>query len=550
MAVKHIILDGKTSETKSSTLLELFQKEARLPYSENPIVAATVNGVLTPLQQEIKDGSEISPIRLFSPFGKRVYRKSLCMLLLYASQKLYNDKTLVIGHSLGDGFYFSYRDHFKADAAALEAKMREAIAKDEEIQLVTLSDEEAEEHVKRNKLTETEKLLETEGFSSYSFFSLSGVLAVDYEPMLPYVKTIDVWELREYQDGLLLRYPQSRHKESILPFTDNPLLFSVFKENKKIAENIGLESLGALNIALRDRKIEEAIVISEAMMHRRISNIADDIKKRGTVKIVTISGPSSSGKTTFSLKLSMELKALGFDPIKISLDDYYLTDSFIPLDDEGKRDYEVLEALNLELFKEQIDSLLKGEEVHLASFSFKKKETTFREESVKLKENSIVVIEGIHGLNPKLFEGYDEHLIYKIYISALTQLNLDSRSRISTTDNRILRRIVRDSRTRGTSVTETLKMWPSVEQGEKNHIFPYQNNADAMINSALEYELGVLALYAIPLLKSVKKESGEAFTNAQRLLSFLSFVYPISPESVPNDSILREFIGGSVFSVI
>lgn len=180
----------------------------------------------------------------------------------------------------------------------------------------------------------------------------------------------------------------------------------------------------------------------------------------------------------------------------------------------------------------------------------KKKETTFREESVKLKENSIVVIEGIHGLNPKLFEGYDEHLSYKIYISALTQLNLDSRSRISTTDNRILRRIVRDSRTRGTSVTETLKMWPSVERGEKNHIFPYQNNADAMINSALEYELGVLALYAIPLLKSVKKESGEAFTNAQRLLSFLSFVYPISPESVPNDSILREFIGGSVFSVI
>ena len=188
----------------------------------------------------------------------------------------------------------------------------------------------------------------------------------------------------------------------------------------------------------------------------------------------------------------MELKALGFDPIKISLDDYYLTDSFIPLDEDGKRDYEVLEALNLELFKEQIDSLLKGEEVHLASFSFKKKETTFREESVKLKENSIVVIEGIHGLNPKLFEGYDEHLSYKIYISALTQLNLDSRSRISTTDNRILRRIVRDSRTRGTSVTETLKMWPSVERGEKNHIFPYQNNADAMINSALEYELGVI----------------------------------------------------------
>ncbi len=549
MNKKHIVLNGKHIETEETILLDLFKDEARLPYKENPVVAATVNGVVISLKKEIKDNSEIKPIRLFSPFGKRVYRKSLCMLLQTASAALYKDKTLVIGHSLGDGFYFSYRDHFKADVKALEERMRAIINQNKEINLISLSSEEAIRYTEEHNLIETQKLLETEGESEYSFYSLDGMLSVDYEPMLPYSKTIEIWELREYEDGLLLRYPQARSSDRIRQFTDNPLLFSVFKENKRIAENIGLESLGALNMITRDGRIDEAITISEALMHRRISNIADDIAKRRNIKLVTISGPSSSGKTTFSLKLSMELKALGFDPIKISLDDYYHTTSSIPLDEDGKRDYEVLEALNLELFREQIEELLKGKDVHLASFSFKESKTSYREKAIHLENNSIIVIEGIHGLNPGLFSEIDDELTYRIYISALTQLNLDSRSRISTTDNRMLRRMIRDARTRGTSATETLKMWPSVERGEKNHIFPYQNNADAMINSALEYELGVLALYAIPLLKSVKKESGEAFTTAQRLLSFLSLIYPISPESVPKDSILREFIGGSVFSV-
>lgn len=549
MKKKHIVFNGKAITTDASIILDLYKDDANVPYRDNPVVAARVNGVLTSLKKEIKENSEIEPIRVLSSYGKRVYRKSLCMLLQAASASLYNDKTLVIGHSLGDGFYFSYRDHFKADIKALEEKMRETIRENKEFDLINLSEEEAIKYTEEHNLIETKKLLETEGASEYSFYSLDGVLAVDYEPMLPYAKTLEVWELREYEDGLLLRYPQARSFDKILAFTDNQLLFSVFKENKRIAENIGLESLGALNMMVRDGKIDEAIAISEALMHRRISNIADDIANRKKIKLVTISGPSSSGKTTFSLKLSMELKALGFDPVKISLDDYYHTTENIPLDEDGKRDYEVLEALNIDLFRSQIDALLKGEDVHLASFSFKESMTTYKKEATHLSDNSILVLEGIHGLNPKLFEMSDDDITYRIYISALTQLNLDSKSRISTTDNRMLRRMIRDARTRGTSATETLLMWPSVERGEKNHIFPYQNNADAMINSALEYELGVLALYAIPLLKSVKKESGYAFTTAQRLLSFLSLIYPISPENVPKDSILREFIGGSVFSV-
>ena len=544
-----LIIDGKKYESnapvKLSQILSL-EKD----YDRNPIALASVNGRLASLMEPIGGNAEVETIPLISPFGKRAYRKTLCFLLSYASALLHPELSLIIGHSLGDGFYFRYRNGEKPDTDKLIAVMKDAIAEDLSVELVDLTEEEALDYASKHKLKETAELIRTMNRSSFRFAQLGSCLEMYYEPLLPSMKYLKLWELREYEDGLLLRYPQSRSPYSLLPFTDNPLLFSVFKENKEYASILGISSIGELNAKIARGEIQKTILLAEALQRRRISDISRMIKQREKVKAVFIAGPSSSGKTTFSLKLSDELRVDGYTPLKISLDDYYLTTDKIPLDENGERDYEVLESLDLDLLGKQLTALLNGEEVHLASFSFKEKKTTFREKSVRMDENTILVVEGIHGLNPQLTAGFDESMIFRIYISALTQINLDTRSRISTTDNRILRRMIRDSRTRGISPTETLSRWPSVERGEKNNIFPFQNNADSMINSALSYELAALVPYAVPLLRSVRKESGEPYIVARRLLAFLDLILPMPDDMIPPDSILREFIGGSIYGAI
>ena len=538
--------DIQLKAKQEPSLLEMFASDT-LYYDKNPVVAALVNGELRSLNSTAYKNATIVPVRLFSNLGKRTYRKTLCFLLGYASSRLFPERTLVIGHSLGDGFYFSYRGKEKPDVDALKREMKRAIVDKLPITIETIPASEALDYVRKHNLIETENLLHTCNAGQYKVCSMDGVMELYYEPMLPSVGLLKEWDLMEYQDGMLLRYPRSTERK-IVPFVDNPLLFSVFQENKKIANILEVESLGALNLKQRENQIDQTILLSESLQRKRIADIGTKIKEKGGVKVVFIAGPSSSGKTTFSLKLCNELILNGFKPIKISLDDYYLPDEFVPLDENGEKDFELLEALDVELFRKQINDLIEGKSVHLATYDFKKRDHSFRDEATTLNDNSILVIEGIHGLNPKLMPDLDKTLSFKVYISALCQLNLDSRGRISTTDNRILRRMVRDNRTRGLDAVETLSRWPSVERGEKNHIFPYQNNADVMINSALEYELGVLTPYAIPLLRSVSEEEGECYATARRLLTFLSFVYPIASDSVPSDSILREFIGGSVFN--
>ena len=303
-----------------------------------------------------------------------------------------------------------------------------------------------------------------------------------------------------------------------------------------------------MNRICGSQEIFTFIRMNEDLQHRKIAKIADMVSEKGTVKVVFIAGPSSSGKTTFSIRLAIQLRLLGFNPIQISLDNYYRPKTEAPLDEDGKPDLEILEALDLDLFRENLKLLYAGEDVDLPRFDFKNNGRRYFEgKPISLKDNTILVIEGIHGLNPNLVPGVDPKTTFKIYISALTQLNLDDHNRISTTDNRILRRIVRDNRTRSTTAQMTLEMWPSVERGETHHIFPYQNQADVMINSALEYELAVLKPYAEPLLKTVKPEAYEAYPTARRLLAFLENVYPIPANLVPTDSLLREFIGGSEF---
>lgn len=544
----NIVIDGKKKKVPFLSEYKDVLNCGNSCYEDNPIVGVLVNGKLSSLSERIDGDSEIESIHLFSPLGKRIYRKSLCLLLSYASSLVYPKRQLVIGHSLGDGYFFRYEDGWKADVCVLAEKMKDIVKEKTSIERVRLSHESALKYAEESAQKETAVLLESINENGYDFVRCGSYYQLYTEPVLPDFSIVTLWELREYSDGLLLRYPQSRSIGKIMPFMDNPLLFSVFEESRRNEEIISIRSIGELNDSIAKNTIGRDILLMEAQQRRKIIKIADMILEREKVRMIFIAGPSSSGKTTFSLKLSDELRIMGKKAIKISLDDYYKPRCQVPKDESGNYDYEVLEALNIDLFRSQIKELLSGKEVHLPSFSFIKQETVFSQEGYSMDEDTYLVIEGIHGLNPQLLSDIDPSLSFKIYISALTLLNLDSNTRISTTDNRIIRRMVRDNRTRGFDAVETLSRWPSVERGEKNHIFPYQNNADVMINSALDYELAVLAPKAVPLLRMVRKSNKDAYPSAQRLLSFLSFLSPADQSLVPSDSILREFIGSSVYT--
>ena len=545
-----VVIDGERKNARFLSEYKNILSYGSGKYEDNPIVGVLVNGKLASLSERVDGKAEIESVHLFSPLGKRIYRKTLCLLLSYASSLIYPMRPIVIGHSLGDGYFFRYEDGGGFDITLLKEKMNDIVKRKAEIIKVRLSNEDAIKYAEKSSQKETKTLLVSINASDYDFIKCGSYYQLYTEPVLPDFSLVTLWELRPYADGLLLRYPQTRSIEHILPFSDNPLLFSVFEESRRNEEVLSIRSIGDLNDSIAYNKIAHEILLMEAQMRRKILKIADMVLSKKSARIIFIAGPSSSGKTTFSLKLSDELRIMGKKAIKISLDDYYKPRCQVPRDENGEYDYEVLEALNLELFREQIESLLNGNEVHLPSFSFIKQETVFSKESYVMDGDTYLVIEGIHGLNPELLPSLDESFSFKIYISALTLLNVDSNTRISTTDNRIIRRMVRDNRTRGFDAVETLSRWPSVERGEKNHIFPYQNNADVMINSALDYELAVLSPKAVPLLRMVKRSDKEAYPSAQRLLSFLSFISPIDTTLVPPDSILREFIGGSVYSTI
>lgn len=540
-------LDGKAMRVaKGSRLLDIVKGT-----EQDPVAGARVEGMNMSLRETVQMDATIESIHLSEKDGRRIYRKTLCFLLSYASSVIAPERVLILGHSLGDGFYFSYKDGGKPDTERLREVMEKAVADDLPVEIVTLASDEALSYARARKLEETERLLETRNDPVYRFAVLSGCMEVYYEPLLPSCSLLTIWELREYEDGLLLRYPLGADPGRIAsPFRDNKKLFSVFCREKQSARILGVSCLGDLNRKVAEGSIEETIRLSEYLARRKVSDIAKEIAGRGQVKAVFISGPSSSGKTTFSMKLSDELRVLGLNPVKLSLDDYYLNGKDIPLDENGEQDFEVLESLDLPLFQSQMDALVNGEEVYPPVHYFKEQLTVLGDKPLRLKESDVLVIEGLHGLNPALCPDFPKEKAFRVYISALTQVNLDTRSRISTTDNRILRRLVRDNRTRGISATETLSRWPSVERGEQKNIFPYQGMADVMINSSMEYELAVLSAHAIPLLRSVRKESGSAYTLARRLLEFLSLINPVPDTMVPPDSIIREFIGGSVYHAL
>lgn len=523
-------------------------------YRQDPIVGALVNHELQSCSRSLVSDCTIEGVRLYGEMGKRMYRHSICYLLCCAVSMLYPSRRLVIGHSLGDGYYFSFDDDLtlqSSDITTISDTMRALVDQNLPIEEVVLPYEEAIAYFRENHFDQTASLISTHNEPVVELYRLQGYLDISYEPLLCKTGLMQVWELKPYQDrGMLLRYPRSHNIGSLDPFTDNPLLFAVFKEYKAWGSILNVQSLGQLNELGNKNTIEAFIRLAEALQQKKISNIADQINIHSSVKAVLIAGPSSSGKTTFAHKLAIQLQVLGKRTIKVSLDNYYLSPQQAPRDEENKPDLEALEAIDLAQFQQDLSALIAGEPVTLPKYDFKSLSRTYESEPVQMDKRTILIIEGIHGMNPKLTNTIDNETLFRVYISALTQLNLDDHNRISTTDNRMIRRLVRDNRTRGTDATTTLNMWPSVRRGEDRYIFPYQNNANIMINSALDYELGVLSPYAQPLLKMVKPSAGPAYETARRLLKFLENVNPIPDTLVPDDSLLREFIGGSEFGVI
>ncbi len=523
-------------------------------YTENPYIGALVNHELHSCSRSLVADCTLEPVPLFGDMGKRMYRHSLCYLLCAAVSMLYPNRRLVIGHSLGDGYYFSFDDDLtlnNTDIKAIEKAMHSLVERNLPIEEVLLPYEKALSYFENNHHEQTAALLSTRNEPKVDLYRLQGYMDISYEPLLSKTGLMQIWELMPYQErGMLLRYPRSHNINKLDPFVDNPLLFSIYREYKAWGSILNMQSLGQLNQMGNQNTVESFIRLAEALQQKKIASIADQINLHSSVKAVLVAGPSSSGKTTFAHKLSIQLQVLGKKTIKISLDNYYLPPHHAPKDEDGNPNLEALEALDVARFQEDLADLFAKKEVHLPLYDFKTLTRTYEERPVHLDKRTILIIEGIHGMNPKLTVSLDKELLFRVYISALTQLNLDDHNRISTTDNRIIRRLIRDNRTRGTNASTTLNMWPSVERGENQYIFPYQNNADVMINSALDYELGVLTTYAQPLLKMVKPSAGAAYETARRLLMFLEHVNPIPDTLVPDDSLLREFIGGSDFKVI
>ncbi len=514
-----------------------------------PIVAIRVNNELFSLTRGIDVNARVEAVTNETTEGSNVCRRTLCLVLAAAARKLYPKLRLLVGHSLGYGYYYTLEsegNNHSIDLASLEREMRKIIGANHDISTRYVAYEEALSLFADTNQPDTYRLLRQTSKPKILINTLDGYSDLYFQPLLDKTGMLTVFELKAFGEGFLLRFPPTAHPERLCDFEDIPQLFAILSQSKKWGKLIGVSSVGQLNEIIEQRKAKDFVEVTETLQNKKIAEIADKISARGTVKVVLIAGPSSSGKTTTSKKLSMQLRVLGYEPIAISLDDYYRGKDNTPVDEEGKPDFECLEALDVPLLNDILLALFRGEEVELPSFDFKSGSRKFSGKKTRLHERSILILEGIHGLNDRLTPLVPPEFKFKIYLSALTQLNLDDHNRIPTSDNRLIRRIVRDAQFRGKGAAGTISMWASVQRGERLHIFPFQDKADVMLNTALDYELSVLKVYAEPLLRAVKPNERE-YGEASRLLMFLNNFSPIPSSHVPGQSIIREFIGDSEF---
>lgn len=521
---------------------------------ENDIILGMLDGKLIELNKTIENNGTLSFVTVAERDGKKTYRRSVTLMLQKAVGLLYgSDANVKVMHSLGEGYYcelFEDGNRLNLDEAAIEKiadKMRELAQKDLPINKHSVKTEKAESLFKEKGMTDKERLFHYRRSSRVNLYNLDGVDDYFYGYMAPSTGSLKYFNLEKYEDGFILLFPGNDSKV-VDPLKTSNKLYRKLKESREWSRMLGVGTVGALNDQIASGRGNDLILLSEALMEERIGNIAELIAKDKGKKFVMVAGPSSSGKTSFANRLSIQLIAKGLKPHPVSLDDYYADREFCPRNPDGSFDFECLEALDVKLFNEDMNALLNGKEIDMPSFNFKTGKREYRGKKLLLGDDDILVIEGIHGLNDKLSKSLPDECKFKIYISALTQLNIDEHNPLPTTDARLLRRIVRDARTRGTNARETIAMWPSVRNGEEKYIFPFQDSADVMFNSALVYELAVLKVYAEPLLFEIPRDCPE-YLEAKRLLKFLDYFLPMPSEGINRNSLVREFVGGSCFNV-
>ena len=550
--MRQITVEGQTLNIKDGTTYLELAKNFQKKY-DHDIVLVLENNKMRELFRKVKDGAAVTFLTTGQIDGYNTYRRSATLLLLkaiYDVEGMDAVRGMKVEFSAGEGYYVSSRKMpvNEETLARIEKRMKELVSQNLPIEKRSIPVEEAIEHFTRHGMTDKARLFRFRRSSSVNVYLLDGFEDYYYGYMVPSTGYLKYFKLIPYDEGFVLEFPPRKTPETFGPFREQPKVFQTLKNSTKWGEILNVGTVGALNEQISEGNVGNIILAQEAIMEKGLGDIAAEIASRPDKKLIMIAGPSSSGKTTFSHRLSIQLMAHGLKPHPIAVDNYFVERVNTPKDENGQYNFECLEAMDIELFNQQMSALLRGEKVFMPTFNFVTGMKEYKGNSLKLGPEDVLVIEGIHCLNDALSYSLPAENKFKIYVSALTQMNIDEHNRIPTTDGRLIRRMVRDARTRGASAQKTISMWPSVRRGEDENIFPYQESADVVFNSALIYELAVLKQYAEPLLFGIQPEDPE-YLEAKRLLKFLNYFQGIDSNLIPGNSILREFIGGSFFPV-
>lgn len=548
-----VTIAGKAKQYETGTTYEKIAEEYREQYDDT-IALVIANGKIRELMKKVEKDCELQFITLKNSAGHKAYVRTAIMLLikaLYDVEPRENIDKIKVEFAIGQGYYCSLKGRIKVDDTLVErlnVRMQQLVMENIQIEKKSYPIEDALALFDRYGMEDKKKLFKYRRSSTINVYRMDNYYDYFYGYMLPSTGYVKYFNVISYENGLMLMLPDRREPKTLDYFEPREKLFHALQQSTVWGEMMEIDTVGDLNDQICQGHFGDLVLVQEALQERRIAEIAEDIVKRDGVKFVMIAGPSSSGKTTFSHRLSIQLRSYGMKPHPIAVDDYFVDREHTPRDENGNYNFECLEAIDVAKFNEDMSALLAGETVELPSFNFKTGKREYKGNFKRLGKEDILVIEGIHGLNDKMSLSLPSESKYKIYISALTSLNIDEHNRIPTTDGRLIRRIVRDARTRGTSAKQTIAMWQSVRRGEEENIFPFQESADATFNSVLIYELAVLKQFAEPLLFSIREGEPEYY-EAKRLLKFLEYFLGVSSEDLPKNSIVREFVGGSVFHV-
>ena len=539
---KGIIIDVKAG----TQVKDMLHKEINT--NRDDIIACKFNNEVKRLSYKIEKNGTLDLIYLTDKDGMRVYKRGLIYIISKAFNELFPKALLTINYQLYNSMFFNvYNLEITNEVIEkVDKRAREIIEQDLPIEKRCMSKEKAKEFYEKNNTLKGRLQLDIEEKKEVTLYYCEDYFNYFYGVLPISTGLIKNFEIVKYDDGVLIRYPNEQHPNKLIEFKETPKLYNTLKEYENVHKILNIDTLYKLNKIIETDKIEEYILLDEALHEKKIANIADEIVKNNNIKLITIAGPSSSGKTTFSKRLELQLKINGLKPVTISVDNYFVEREETPLDENGKYDFECIEAIDTKLLNEDIIKLLNGEEIQAPTFNFHTGCKEYRGNTMKLAKDEVLVMEGIHCLNDNLTYLIPKEQKYKIYISALTVLNIDYYNRISTTDTRLIRRIVRDHQFRGYSAEHTLEMWESVKKGELKNIFKFQEQADIMFNSSLIYELAVLKKYAVPLLNEISPKSA-TYSEAKRILSLLKYFKDIPDDSIPSQSLIREFIGNSIF---